>query len=130
MMLMILARPLGAGTPSQRLWRPFRLFFLPHLLGLIDSPALTPGNHRARLSTPGLIQIIIQQAHISTTLFRLVTQTANLLTMAISRRRVTCRPGREQSTWSSTLTPGPAVWQLAKPPSGSDMPLLFLLAPQ
>lgn len=50
-MLMILARPLGAGTPSQRLCRPFRLFFLPHLLGFTPSPALTPGNHRARFST-------------------------------------------------------------------------------
>src|ERR1700677_4724931 len=77
---------------------------------------------------PGRVQIFTPQAHIPTALFRLATQTVNLHTVAISRRWVTCRPGTEHSTWSSPPTPGPAVWQLAKRPSGSDIPLLFLLA--
>jgi hypothetical protein len=106
---------------------PLSLVFPPSPPRSHPHPGLTPGNHRARFSTRDTSKYSPHK-RIYPPLFRLVAQTANLHTMAISRRRVTCRPGTDQSTWSPPPTPGPAVWQLAKRPSGSDMPLLFLLA--
>ena len=71
-MLMILAILLVAGTRQARDYsRPFRLFFLPHLLGLLHIPSFALGNHLAQFLHPGVDQLFTPQAHIRRALFRL-----------------------------------------------------------
>jgi hypothetical protein len=71
-MLMILAILLVAGTRQARDYsRPFRLFFLPHLLGHLHTPGLALGNHLAHILHPGVDQLFTPQAHIRPHLFTL-----------------------------------------------------------